>query len=599
MKTLKLWLCAALFAVTVPVPSAQANVAVSIDFFFDTLSPHGDWVYANDYGYVWQPVLARQSGWAPYVDGYWAYTDGGWTWISNEDFGWATYHYGRWIRMQGGWFWVPGYEWAPAWVSWRQTNDHVGWAPLPPEARWSVSIGFNQWTDSYYDIGPSYYNFVPFHLFARRSSLRSCIVDRSYNVNYIHQSVNITNISYQQNVVNNIFVGGPDPDRFGSGDTGIRRLGLRRDDDSFRRDWIDNRGERPEGFRSLSRIERGDLVFAAPLVRRDTSPGIPSRVRESLERPEIDRGWRGVGDSKAAESLRERHRDELAKFSRSKLPEKTPELITSKVPPPAVGRVLRPEERRGSGNVADPRRSSEEVRKAEPLTRNPNDMPRPEFGKSTNEEDRRRVGPPTLPGSSTETRRPTSPTVDAPPKAIPYTPGSRPSLPGRTPEVRGPKMPTSPFSPPKARPMPESRPTVPTSRSFPERGREIRPSIPEPRSMPPQIQRTTPQVRPQITPPSRPAPQVKPAAPQIRPPSMPQRSVPQVRPTIPQSRPQPQVRPSVPQSRPMPQARPSIPAPRPMPQVRPAAPPQVRPSPAPSSRSAPSAPKPGDRRRER
>lgn len=48
MKTLKLWLCAALFAVTVPVPSAQANVDVSIDFFFDALSPYGDWIYADD-----------------------------------------------------------------------------------------------------------------------------------------------------------------------------------------------------------------------------------------------------------------------------------------------------------------------------------------------------------------------------------------------------------------------------------------------------------------------------------------------------------------------------------------------------------------------
>jgi hypothetical protein len=101
MKLLKLWLCAALFAVAVPVSSAHAEVDVSIDFFFDTLSPYGDWIYADDYGYVWQPTVAQQSDWAPYSDGYWAYTDAGWTWISNEDFGWATYHYGRWIRMQG------------------------------------------------------------------------------------------------------------------------------------------------------------------------------------------------------------------------------------------------------------------------------------------------------------------------------------------------------------------------------------------------------------------------------------------------------------------------------------------------------------------
>lgn len=499
--------------------------------------------------------------------------------------------------MEGSWVWVPGYEWAPAWVSWRQTNDHVGWAPLPPEARWSVSIGFNQWTDSYYDIGPSYYNFVPFNLFARRSSLRSCIVDRSYNVNYINQSVNITNISYQQNVVNNIFVGGPDPDRFGRGDSGIRRLGLRRDDESFRRDWIDNRGERPDGFRSLSRIERGNLVVAAPSVRRDATPGIPSRVRESLARPEIDRGWRGISDSRGAESLRERHRDELARVSRGNLPERTPELITSKVPPPAVGRVLRPEERRGSGLPTDPRRSSEEVRKAVPLVRNPNDMPRPEVGRSGNEEDRRRVGPPSLPGSSSGKIRPTSPAKNVPPKAMPVLPGSRPSLPGRSPEVRRPEMPASPFSPPTARPMPESRPDVLTPRSFPERGREFRPGIPEPRATPSQPQRVIPQARPQITP-SRPTPQVKPAAPQIRPPSLPQRSTPLVRPKSPPLRSMPQVKPSAPQARPQPQIRPTVPASRPQPKVSPKAP-QLRPGVAPYQRSASPTSKPGDRRRER
>jgi len=72
----------------------------------------------------------------PYSDGYWAYTDVGWTWVSYEDFGWATYHYGRWTRLRDrGWFWVPGREWGPAWFSWRTGGDYVGWAPLPPRGR--------------------------------------------------------------------------------------------------------------------------------------------------------------------------------------------------------------------------------------------------------------------------------------------------------------------------------------------------------------------------------------------------------------------------------------------------------------------------------
>jgi hypothetical protein len=66
--------------------------------------------------------------WRPYTNGRWVYTDAGWTWISEEPFGWATYHYGRWARLRNiGWIWVSGDEWAPAWVSWRKSNDYVGW----------------------------------------------------------------------------------------------------------------------------------------------------------------------------------------------------------------------------------------------------------------------------------------------------------------------------------------------------------------------------------------------------------------------------------------------------------------------------------------
>ena len=111
---------------------------VSFSYFYDNLSPYGDWIQTDDYGYVWQPTGVADD-WSPYTDGYWAYTDGGWTWVSYEDFGAITYHYGRWTRLEDtGWVWVPDTQWAPAWVSWRQDDDHVGWAPLPPEAQQDI-----------------------------------------------------------------------------------------------------------------------------------------------------------------------------------------------------------------------------------------------------------------------------------------------------------------------------------------------------------------------------------------------------------------------------------------------------------------------------
>ena len=65
----------------------RANAEVSVDFFYNNLSG-GSWIDVGDYGYCWQPdVAVSNNSWRPYADGYWAYTDLGWTWVSYEDFG--------------------------------------------------------------------------------------------------------------------------------------------------------------------------------------------------------------------------------------------------------------------------------------------------------------------------------------------------------------------------------------------------------------------------------------------------------------------------------------------------------------------------------
>src|SRR5205807_1481331 len=98
----------ALIALTFSTASrAKAQAEISVDFFYDNLN-EGNWIEVGDYGYCWQPnVAVSDRSWRPYADGYWAYTDVGWTWVSYEDFGWATYHYGRWARFHDlGWVWV-------------------------------------------------------------------------------------------------------------------------------------------------------------------------------------------------------------------------------------------------------------------------------------------------------------------------------------------------------------------------------------------------------------------------------------------------------------------------------------------------------------
>ncbi len=180
----------------------QSVSAVSLDFFYQNLDPYGDWREVGDYGYCWQPRNVN-PGWSPYSNGRWLYSDVGWTWYSDEPFGWAVYHYGRWANIASiGWIWVPGTEWGPGWVSWRQSDQYVGWAPLPPEAHFRINIGFSSWVDNYYAIGPDHYRFVENRNFGSRR-LASVFIDQSQNYTIINRTTNITNIRYENNTIRN------------------------------------------------------------------------------------------------------------------------------------------------------------------------------------------------------------------------------------------------------------------------------------------------------------------------------------------------------------------------------------------------------------
>ncbi|MBL9178504.1 MAG: hypothetical protein JNM65_10600 [Verrucomicrobiaceae bacterium] len=178
-----------------PLPRQNSAPAVSpasdYSLFYDRLAPYGRWFDVSGYGYCWQPSAAT-SRWRPYVDGCWAWSSLGWTWQSNEPFGWATYHYGRWVNLsRHGWVWVPGVEWAPAWVSWRQSRDYVGWAPLPPE-RGSFD-GVYRDCDSRYNLGPSSYTFITTNHFTQPSYTSFC-APVTRNTAIFQSSVNVTQI---------------------------------------------------------------------------------------------------------------------------------------------------------------------------------------------------------------------------------------------------------------------------------------------------------------------------------------------------------------------------------------------------------------------
>jgi len=130
-----------------PAPTAEALAApapaATLDSYQAQLSPYGTWIQVPGYGLCWQPAVAvADLSWRPYFNqGHWIYTDAGWSWQSDYAWGGTVFHYGRWSRFQDHWVWVPGYDYAPAWVSWREADGYCGWAPLPPTATFIAGAG--------------------------------------------------------------------------------------------------------------------------------------------------------------------------------------------------------------------------------------------------------------------------------------------------------------------------------------------------------------------------------------------------------------------------------------------------------------------------
>jgi hypothetical protein len=184
------------------VSSAQAQSAgISFQLFFDQLEPHGVWARHARYNYVFCPTGVDAS-WRPYTRGRWLYLeDRGWYFASDEPFAWATYHYGRWFADRKlGWCWVPGTKWAPAWVSWRRSDNVVGWAPLPPEGDgFAVSIEVSR-----RELPEGYWVFVPTERFIE-PDLSVSIVIGSEQPDYFAQTQFLGPVTVEGDIiVNNV-----------------------------------------------------------------------------------------------------------------------------------------------------------------------------------------------------------------------------------------------------------------------------------------------------------------------------------------------------------------------------------------------------------
>src|SRR5258707_867905 len=145
---------------------ASAQVGVSFETFYDSLSPYGEWLYVGHYGRVWRPrVSVVGLDFRPYTTGgHWVYTNYGWSFESEYEWGWAPFHYGRWLPDSDfGWVWVPDTVWAPAWVDWRYGDGYIGWAPLAPYgARVVIESYYPAWcfVPSRYFVARDFYHYA-------------------------------------------------------------------------------------------------------------------------------------------------------------------------------------------------------------------------------------------------------------------------------------------------------------------------------------------------------------------------------------------------------------------------------------------------------
>jgi hypothetical protein len=180
---------------------------VTVNYFYDTLTPYGSWVDIGGYGRCWRPTaVIYDAGWRPYCDrGHWDYTDCGWYWDSDYSWG-VTFHYGRWFHhSRFGWVWYPDTVWAPSWVTWRSGGEYCGWAPLPPFAVFTPGVGFmyrgaRVAMDFDFGLGADCFMFLsPAHFCDRHP--RSFCVEPTRVTQIFHQTTIVNNYN-----VNNRFI---------------------------------------------------------------------------------------------------------------------------------------------------------------------------------------------------------------------------------------------------------------------------------------------------------------------------------------------------------------------------------------------------------
>lgn len=247
-----LLLLAGILYIAAPEKLQAQDSSVTQQYFYEQLSPYGQWVYYQPYGYVWLPNAGPTF--APYCSsGHWVWTEYGWTWVSDYAWGWIPFHYGRWDYISCyGWIWVPGTVWGPAWVVWSSSPEYYGWAPLWPGADIVVTRRYHRYHNRWIFVRHEYISHPDIYRYYQ---------PRGGNSRTLRHSSLIPN-TRNDNSRNSTYVTGPD------------RNDVQRNTGAPVQQYSVRDMRSPGQY-----IERNDMNIYRPRVQRDANPNAaPSRV---------------------------------------------------------------------------------------------------------------------------------------------------------------------------------------------------------------------------------------------------------------------------------------------------------------------------------
>ncbi len=182
---------------------------------YEDLDEYGGWRSVPEYGTVWFPHTTV-VGWAPYRYGHWVWiSPWGWTWVDDAPWGFAPFHYGRWVTVRGVWGWVPSPP-RPAVVTVAYVRPVYAPALVAfvggPRYGVGVSVGSVGAGVAWFPLGPRDVYCPSYHVsprYVERVNVsNTVIVNRTqvtnvYNNVYVNKTINVTNVTYQNQRANN------------------------------------------------------------------------------------------------------------------------------------------------------------------------------------------------------------------------------------------------------------------------------------------------------------------------------------------------------------------------------------------------------------